>query len=220
MTIPFTIDEFFAVFTRYNAAIWPMQLVAYALGAIAIVALLADLRRGKPVILAVLAAFWLWNGIAYPWTFFAEINPAAYGFGAMFVLQGIVFAATAVTRNSLQFERSGGLRGVVAWALIIYAAVIYELLGYAAGHGLMNGPLFGVAPCPMTIFTMGVLLMASGRPAIWLSIIPIAWALVGTSAALFLGVPEDLGLAVAVIALLGMAMGFFVVHPRDPELMR
>jgi hypothetical protein len=68
----------------------------------------------------------------------------------------------------------------------------------------MNGPLFGIAPCPTTIFTIGVLLMASDRLTLWLSIIPIAWALIGTSAALFLGVPEDLGLAVAVIALLGI----------------
>jgi hypothetical protein len=84
--------------------------------------------------------------------------------------------------------------------LVLYAAVIYELLGYVSGHGLMNGPLFGIAPCPTTIFTIGLLLMASGRLTLWLSIIPIAWALIGTSAALFLGVPEDLGLAAAAIA--------------------
>ena len=136
--------------------------------------------------------------------FFSHINPAAYGFGALFIVEGILFAATAVTRNSLRFERSIGLRGVAAWALIIYAVIVYELLGYAAGRGLMNGPLFGIAPCPTTIFTIGVLLMASDRLTLWLSIIPIAWALIGTSAALFLGVPEDLGLAVAVIALLGI----------------
>lgn len=204
MMLPFTIDEFFAVFARYNAVIWPAQLAAYTLGAITIAALIADPKRGKPVVLAALTVFWLWNGIAYHWVFFAEVNTAAYGFGALFIVQGILFAATAVTRNRLQFARFGGLRGFVAWALIIHAVVIYELLGYTAGHGLMNGPLFGVAPCPMTIFTIGVLLLASGRPAIWLSIIPGIWALIGTSAALFLGVQEDLGLAVAVIALLSV----------------
>lgn len=207
MKIPFTIEEFFALFVRYNAAIWPVQLVAYGLGLVAIALLLADPRRGKPLILGVLAVFWLWNGIAYHWSFFTEINTAAYGFGALFVAQGLLFAATAVMRNSLQFEWVGGLRGLAAWALIIYAAVIYELLGYAAGHGLMNGPLFGIAPCPTTIFTVGVLLIARGRLALLLSIIPVLWALIGTSAALFLGVPEDLGLAASVIVLLAVVAG-------------
>jgi hypothetical protein len=110
-------------------------------------------------------------------------------------------------RNSLQFEWVGGLRGLAAWALITYAAVIYELLGYVAGHGLMNGPLFGIAPCPTTIFTVGVLLVTRGRLALLLSIIPVLWALIGTSAALFLGVPEDLGLAVSVIVLLAVVAG-------------
>jgi hypothetical protein len=45
---------------------------------------------------------------------------------------------------------------------IIYALLIYELLGYWAGHGLMAGPMLRVAPCPTTIFTIGVLLLARG----------------------------------------------------------
>lgn len=80
----------------------------------------------------------------------------------------------------------------------VYAAAIYEILGYIAGHGLLNGPLFDVAPCPTTIFTIGVMLLARGFPLLlWLSVIPVLWTLVGTSAALFLGVREDAGLAVA-----------------------
>jgi hypothetical protein len=80
--------------------------------------------------------------------------------------------------------------------------LVYEILGFFAGHGLMSGPLFGVAPCPTTIFTIGLLLLAHGSPLFWLSIIPGLWALIGTSAAIFLGVPEDFGLAVAASILL------------------
>ena len=79
-------------------------------------------------------------------------------------------------------------------SFIVYALLIYELLGCWAGHGLMAGPLFGVAPCPTTIFTIGMLLLARGGWVVWLSIIPLLWSLVGLAAALQLGIPEDFGL--------------------------
>ena len=57
--------------------------------------------------------------------------------------------------------------------------------------------MFGVAPCPTAIFTFG-LLMLSARPLpIWLLCIPLAWAGIGSTAAVLLGVREDLGLLVS-----------------------
>ena len=78
---------------------------------------------------------------------------------------------------------------------------LYEALALWAGHGLMQGPIFGVAPCPTTIFTAGILLLGHGSVLKWLSIIPVLWAVVGTSAAVLLGITEDLGLGVAGIVL-------------------
>ena len=34
--LPFTVDEFFSVFSAYNNAIWPAQLLAYLLAAVAL----------------------------------------------------------------------------------------------------------------------------------------------------------------------------------------
>jgi len=60
---------------------------------------------------------------------------------------------------------------------------------------------FGV-PCPTTLLTLGLLLIA--EPSSWaLAAIPIAWALVGGSAALLLGVKADLMLFVAAALLVG-----------------
>jgi hypothetical protein len=56
-------------------------------------------------------------------------------------------------------------------------------------------PLFGVAPCPTTIFTLGMLLLSN---ASWrLFVIPLFWSAVGGSAALLLAVPQDYGLILA-----------------------
>jgi hypothetical protein len=202
MSVPFTVEQFFAVFAAYNTAIWPAQVFAYALGLVAVGVLWSSNSIGKRVILSTLAIFWGWNGIAYQFVFFAPINPAAKGFAAIFVVQAILFAASAIARNSLQFKFRLDLRSFLGMGLIFYALLIYELLGYAAGHGLMKGPLFGVAPCPTAIFTIAMLLMAEGGLVVWLAVIPVVWALIGSSAAVLLGVPEDFGLAVAAMVLL------------------
>jgi hypothetical protein len=34
--LPFTVDQFFSVFGAYNNAVWPTQVVAYLLGAVAV----------------------------------------------------------------------------------------------------------------------------------------------------------------------------------------
>ena len=195
MPLPFTDAQFFAVFAAYNRAIWPAQVTAYVLGALAIaLALKGGARNGRRVA-GVLALFWLWMGVAYHWGHFSQINRLAYLFGAVFVLEGVLLAAVAV-RGGVTFRSRTGPRGALGLALVAYAAVIYPLIGHALGHGWPRAPMFGVAPCPTTIFTVGLLLWAERVPR-ELVAIPVLWSLVGASAAVLLGVWEDLGLVVA-----------------------
>ncbi len=51
--------------------------------------------------------------------------------------------------------------------------------------------MLGITPCPVTLFTFGVLLLTSAPGSRWLLIFPLAWSLVGGSAAFMLGVPQD-----------------------------
>ena len=179
MTAPFTIAQFLGVFAAYNAAIWPIQILAYGLGLLAVSALWSRKPLAAQLILSILALVWAMNGIGYHFLFFAEINPIAKGFAAFFVLQSIFFAASVLAPSDLRFEVRPNFRSAAGFSFIAYALLIYELLGYWAGHGLMAGPLFGAAPCPTTIFTIGMLLLARGRWVVWLSIIPFLWSLVG-----------------------------------------
>ena len=210
MNPPFTIDAFLGVFVAYNRAIWPTQIAAYILGAIAAATLWMNPSRASALILSVLAVLWAWNGIAYHFLFFAEINPVAKLFAGLFVLQAILFVMSGFVANAIHFEMNRSVRSVAGAAFIIYAMVAYPILGLWAGHGLMKGPMFGVAPCPTIIFTIGILLMARGPWMSWLSIIPLLWSLIGLAAAVQLGIPEDLGLAVAgLVLLVVIAAGLF-----------
>jgi len=201
MALPFTTRDFFAVFAGYNAEIWPAQIVAYLLGGLVLIAVTLRWRHAASFALGVLAVFWAWNGIAYHFYHFAIINPAAYGFTALFLAQAGLLAAAAFYSEPLRVEPARPLYAVVAWALILYAVAVYEWLGHLAGHGLMDGPMFGVAPCPTAIFTIGILLLLRGAGLTVLAIIPIIWGLIGTTAAFLLNVPEDLGLTVGAAAL-------------------
>ncbi len=204
MSIPFTVDQFFLLFQQYNLAIWPMQIVGIALGLVALAAVIWRPAVSERMVPAVLAAFWIWNGVAYHILFFSEINGLAVAFGVLFVVQAGLFAVYGLIWPTLRFSIRRDVYGLVGSGLVAYAMVVYPLLGMAFGHTYPRAPMFGVAPCPTTIFTFGLLLWAEGRAPRLLLAIPIAWALVGTSAALTLGVPEDFGLTIA--GLLGGAL--------------
>jgi hypothetical protein len=55
---------------------------------------------------------------------------------------------------------------------------------------LSHLPMFGITPCPVTIFTFGLFLLAAPVSR-WLLVVPVLWALIGGSAAFVLHVPQD-----------------------------
>lgn len=192
----FTVDQFIEVFQRYNEAIWPLQLVAYALGLAALVLLFSRGAARDRAIPAVLAVFWGFMGIVFMWVFETDIMKAAYVFGALFLVEAALLLWHGVLRGRLSFERASGARLWAGLAMIAYAMAVYPIVGALAGHGYPEAPLFGVAPCPTAIFTFGMILAARRFP--WtLAVIPLLWAALGSNAAFRFGIVEDYGLLVA-----------------------
>jgi hypothetical protein len=188
--LPFTHEQFVDLLVQYNKEVWPVQIGAYVLG-LAMVFLLFVPSRGRNRIIGVgLAAMWAWTGIVYHWEYFSTINRAAPVFAALFLLQAALLLVSTAIRGHEKFRVSNGARAWVGWSLIGYAMVLYPLIGLGSSHSLEAVPMFGITPCPVTIFTLGLLLLA--RPmAWWLLAIPFVWSLVGGSAAFLLDVPQD-----------------------------
>lgn len=202
MTLPFSAAAFFANFAAYHEAAWPALILAYLLGGAAIYYALHPGRGVDVVIGGSLALLWLWTGIVYHGIYFAEINPAAIVFAIAFVLQGGLFAYEGLWRKRLTFSGHDDPALYIGLVLIAYAMLIYPALGWLAGHGFPAGPSFGITPCPLTIFTFGLLLMAD-RPLPRLVLpIPLLWAVIGGSAAFLLGVWPDGMLPVAAVVTL------------------
>jgi hypothetical protein len=189
--LPFTPGQFLSVFVNYNTAIWPVPVGAYLLGCSAIVLLLWKASHADRVTAGILAIMWLWTGIAYHGVFFATINKAAYLFGALFVIQGAHLLYSGVYHDRLRFGLGDGPTVWVGVALVIYAAILYPLIGMWTGHVYPEMPVFGVTPCPVTIFTFGMFLLTTRPISRWLLVIPFIWSLIGGSAAVLLHVPQD-----------------------------
>ena len=204
MQLPFTKEQFFDLFGVYNVALWPV-LIALWMASVAVSALLLSSRRPPDRwISALLAAHWAWSALAYHAAFFTRINPAAWMFAALFLVQAALFVWVGVVRGRLSFAPWRNRWAVVAWLLVVYS-LAYPLINAVDHLTVWRIPTFGV-PCPTTIFTAGLLMLATPRS--WrLSTVPVVWSVIGGSAASLLSVRADYALPIA-----GMALAIFSVQ--------
>lgn len=94
--MPFTVEEFFSIFSANNSAIWPLQILAYAAG-VAVIALLAvPSRASRAGIMLLLSAMWAANGIWYHLKYFSGINTAVRAFAFLFVAEAAVAHGGAI----------------------------------------------------------------------------------------------------------------------------
>ena len=189
--LPFTPKQFLAVFVNYNNAIWPAQIAAYLLGGLAVALLFRKTREADQAIAGIIAMMWLWTGFGYHGLSFSVINKAAYPFAVLFVVQGCYLIYAGVYRRQIRFGLRPGAAAWVGAVFVAYAAIVYPLIGVATGHRYPEMPMFGVTPCPVTIFTFGLLLLTTRPVPRWLLMIPFVWSLIGGSAAILLNVPQD-----------------------------
>jgi hypothetical protein len=213
MNLPFTRDQFFEVFARYNEGVMPLQLALLLLALSAFGAMVIRRPGSDRVVSAILAGLWAWMGIVYHFNYFAPVNPAAPVFAAMFLAAAALFAWAGVVRGRLVFDDDSRARRIVGHALIAYALVGYPIVSLLLGRQYPDVPTFGV-PCPTTIFTMGMLAFLSRPFPRYVLVVPIAWAFIGGQAAFLLGVPEDLGLWLAGLA--GLWLAFDRPRERRP----
>jgi Family of unknown function (DUF6064) len=182
----FSPRTYYRLFELYNAAVWPGQVLALAVG-LAIAAMLWKPRRWQGRVVAILlAACWLWIAWAYFLTRYATINWAAPYVAAAFAGEALLLVLIgAAGRFSLPPDvRRAGCVGV---GLYVFALVIQPLIGPLAGRAWSQVEVFGIAPDPTVVATLGVLLRATARPRWALLPIPVAWCAVSGATAWAMG---------------------------------
>jgi len=197
-----TLEGFLMVLERYNLSIWPIQIFAYIFGLLALFFAIKSTKYSNKIILTVLSFFWLWNGIVFCPIYWAPTYKFAYLFGALCIIQGLLFFIGAIKSNmSIRFHPN--LYSIIGIVAVIYAVGGYYLLGYFLGHAYPKSFPFGLVPCPTAIFTFGLFLMADKKFPIYYLIIPFILSLAGFLA-VYKGILEDIGLII--VGLLGTAL--------------
>lgn len=186
--LPFSRKAFLDVFARYNEAIWPLQLVAIMTGSGSVISIPWGRKASVDIVVPILTIMWVWTGLVYHGIFFSVINPAAYAFAALFVVQG---GALLVFRDSLRFEISNDWSSWVGLSFIAYALILYPIVSVLTDQVYPHMPMFGVAPCPLVWFSFGLLLLTTCQVPRWLLVIPLVWSLIGGSAVLLLDMASD-----------------------------
>ena len=99
------------------------------------------------------------------------------------MVQGLLLLWVGTVRGRLVFAPDRTAATAIGALFVLYAMVIYPVLGLALGHGYPSAPMFGVAPCPLTIFTLGLLLWANADARLpkGLLVVPVLWSLLGVS---------------------------------------
>jgi hypothetical protein len=211
MQQPFTSQQFFEVFRHYNLSVWPVQLLLM-LGAIQLAASAIGSPRLSRYVVSGIAAFWVWMALAYHLAFLAKLTPAAYGFAALFLAEAALLAWHGLRTRRLRFTIPMDRRARIAGlTLVLFALLGYPALAHALGQRYPAVPTFGL-PCPTTIFTFGLLTWAVRPIPRSVLVIPTAWALLGTVAALQFGAREDFSLIPA--ALLALSV---MLRPQSRE---
>ena len=205
MKTPFTVEQFLEVFRNYNEAVFPIQIICYFISAISIYLAIKPTSKSNRIISGVLAFLWLWMGVVYHLIFFTAINKAAYLFGALFILQGVLFSIFGIFQNRLSFKFRPDIYGLTGLILMLFALIVYPVLGYVFGHRYPSSPTLGL-PCPTTILTFGMLLLSDKRCPLAILIIPFIWSVIGFTAAFNFGIVEDTGLLVSGLVTIPMVL--------------
>jgi hypothetical protein len=171
----FSPRTYYRLFELYNVAVWPMQVIALAIG-IAILSLwLSGVSWRGRAVAALLAACWAWVAWAYLWERYDSINWAASYFAFGFALQTVLLIGTGLIRDGLFLARPNRAPVIAGLGVFLFALVGYPLLGPLLARPWLQAEVFGVMPDPTVAATLG--LLSAARRAHWLLlVIPALWS--------------------------------------------
>lgn len=202
----FSPRTYYRLFELYNREIWPAQVLTSGAG----VAILLALRRGGVrtgrVIAALLAGCWLWVAWAFHFQRYATINWAATYFAAAFAIEALAIAWTGVVRGRLAFGAVDRALRCAGIGVLLLGLVVQPLIGPLAGRHWAQAELFGVAPDPTAVATLGVLLLASDRVRWALLVVPVLWCAVTGATLWAMGAPDAAVAPLAALLVLAAAI--------------
>ena len=170
----FSPRTYYRLFELYNLAVWPAQIAAIALGLVILVLLWRDGMWQERAVAAILAACWLFVAWAYLLNHYETINWAASYFAGGFAIEALLLAWSGTIRNRTRWRPLADPARRIGRGIFLFALAVQPLLGPLVGRDWRQVEVFGVAPDPTVVATLGILI-AADRPHGILLIIPLSW---------------------------------------------
>lgn len=167
---------YYRLFALNNLHVWPAQVVALCAGVAMAVYLLRPNPWRERMVAVLLAAAWLGVAWGYFHLRYATIHWAADDFALVFAGEALLWLLLCGVWNGLAIvpPRSSAMSRM-GIALFLLALAIQPLAGHLVfGRPWDQAEVFGVAPDPTAIATLGVW-MAAARPSWLLLPIPLIW---------------------------------------------
>jgi hypothetical protein len=202
----FSSRTYYRLFELYNESVWPTHLAMLVVGAAIFVLLHRREAWSARAITALLAAVWLFVAWAYLIERYATINWAAIYFAVVFALQGILLIWTGTFGNRLAFEPHASSFDRAALGVFVFALLVQPLLALLFGRSIAQAEVFGIAPDPTVVATLGVIL-TSTRIHWHLLIIPLLWCALSSLTLIALKAPDAFVMIAAGCIAMGLALG-------------
>jgi len=184
----FSQRTYYRLFELHNQEWWPLQLMMLALGAVLFVLAWRGGERAGRALLVILAVCWLWVAWAWHAQRYAPINWAAGYFAWAWGVQAVLLGAAALWGRFDAAPVNRWQRGFGLALLVL--ALVYPLLSPVLGRGWAQAEVFGMAPDPTALATLGALLVLRLRHGGWLLGIPVAACLVSGATLWAMASPE------------------------------
>jgi len=152
-------ENWWSIIGVYNNAIFPVQIVTVAIGAILTYYSFAKPNTKTNTLMKAYLAFnFAWNGIVFFLIFGKELHGTFLG-APLFIIVAAVFALDIFAKKT-EFKLPDASWHKYLTIFWVLCAFLYPLIGLPLGHHYPRSCMFGVFPCPTTVFALALLAAA------------------------------------------------------------
>ncbi len=206
--LPFSPRTYYRLIELHNRAWWPAHLAFLGAGVSILVLLRRGTSWGATAIMVLLSGCWLFVALAFHLERYATINWAARYFGVTFVAQALLMLWHGLRQRRPLFAWPSTGTGRAALALLLFALFVEPFIGPFVGREWTQLEVFGVAPDPTVVATLGVFALSRQRAPLYLLIVPALWCAIAGATVWAMGQPDALVVPVAGLGGIVLALGF------------
>ncbi len=172
----FSARSYYRQFALMNQELWPLHVPALLAGLVILAGMLRPRPGASRVAFGLLSLAWAWVAWAYHAERYADIHTGAPWFAVGFVVQALLLGWMALRQPA---QSLAGVRARLAQLVLLAGLAVWPLLAPLDGRSWMQAEVFGMAPDPTVVATLGALLFWRAPWLLWM--IPLAWCAISVA---------------------------------------